>query len=104
MMIMDIENFHTKYGSKLDELGFYTDGKLNRDEKGNLYIEYKNFKEDSPFLYAKLIVKEDKNKKKLIADLQVKFTIYWNLSLRKLFYILKNGITEKDEKYTHYNW
>ena len=101
---MGIENFHTKYGPKLDELGFYTDGKVKQDEKGNLYIEYKNFKKDSPFLYAIIIVKEDKNKKKLIADLQVKFTIYWNLSLRKLFYMLEHGITERDEKYTDYPW
>jgi len=101
---MDIENFHTKYGPKLDELGFYTDGKVKQDEKGNLYIEYKNFKKDSPFLYAIIIVKEDKNKKKLIADLQVKFTIYWNLSLRKLFYMLEHGITERDKEYTDYPW
>jgi len=101
---MDIENFHTKYGPKLDELGFYTDGKVKQDEKGNLYIEYKNFKKDSPFLYAIIIVKEDKNKKKLTADIQAKNTFYKNLSLRKLFYILDRGFTEKDKKYTHYNW
>jgi len=46
---MDLENFYIKYGPKLNELGFYTDGKFNQDEKGNFYIEYKNLKKDSPF-------------------------------------------------------
>jgi len=101
---MDLEKFYINYGPKLNELGFYTDGKFDQDEKGNFYIEYKNLKRDSPFLYATLLVKEDKNKKKLIANLQVKFTIYWNLSLRKLFYMLEHGITERDKKYTDYPW
>ena len=101
---MDIENFHTKYGSKLDELGFYTDGKLNQDEKGNLYIEYKNFKEDSPFLYALLVIKENKESNKISADIQIKNRVYRNLSLRKLFYALKHGFTEKDDKYMEYIW
>jgi len=101
---MDIEEFHTKYGPKLDELGFYTDGKVKQDEKGNLYVEYKNFKEGSPFLYALLIIRENKNKKNLVADLQFKLTIYRNLSLRKLFYMLEHGITARDKKYTDYTW
>ena len=101
---MDIKDFHIKYGSKLKELGFYTDGMFMHDYKGNVYIEYKNLKKDSPFLYALLIIKEDKKKKKLIADILIKNTIYRNLSLRKLFYTLERGITAKDEKYSHYSW
>jgi len=101
---MDLEEWNIKYGPKLNELGFYTDGTFSVDYKGNIYVEYKNVKKDSPFLYARLIIKEDKNKKKLTADIQAKNTFYKNLSLRKLFYILDRGFTEKDKKYTHYNW
>jgi len=101
---MDIERFQTKYGPKLDELGFYTDGKVKQDEKGNFYIEYKNLKKDSPFLYAVLVIRENKESNKISADIQIKARAYRNLSFRKLLYALKHGFTEKDKKYTHYNW
>ena len=101
---VDIKDFHKIYGPKLKKLGFYTDGTYIYDYKGNIHIEYKNFKKDSPFLYDLLVIREDKYKKKLVADLQHKFTNYWNLSLRKLFYMLEHGITAKDKKYTDYPW
>jgi len=101
---MDLEEWNIKYGPKLDELGFYTDGKIKQDEKGNFYIEYKNFKKDSPFLYALLVVKENKESNKISADIQIKVSTYRNLSLRKLLYVLKHGFTEKDDKYMEYNW
>jgi len=101
---VDIKDFHAIYGPKLKKLGFYTDGTYMVDYKGDVHIEYKNFKKNSPFFNAFLIIREDKNKKNLVADLRNKFTIYKNLSLRKLFYILEHGITLKDKKYTDYPW
>jgi len=102
---MDIQKqFERKYGTKLNEFGFYTDGKFEQDEKGNFYIEYKNLKKDSPFLYALLIIKENKESNKISADIQIKNRAYRNLSFRKLFYVLKHGLTEKDDKYMEYNW
>ena len=46
---MDLEEFYINYGPKLNELGFYTDGKFDQDEKGNFYIEYKNLKKIARF-------------------------------------------------------
>jgi len=101
---MDLEKFYINYGPKLNELGFYTDGKFDQDEKGNFYIEYKNLKKGSPFLYALLVIKENKESNKISADIQIKNRAYRNLSFRKLFYVLKHGLTENDDKYMEYNW
>jgi len=101
---MDLEEWNIKYGPKLNDFGFYTDGKFEQDKKGNFYIEYKNLKKDSPFLYAVLVIKENKESNKISADIQIKNRAYRNLSSRKLFYVLKRGLTEKDNKYMEYNW